>query len=132
MCENVIAVQSAEIARMQRWLRDWYGVSYEPRMTRSDERMLARLASMSGAQFEIEFMQMLIAHHARAIQEAEECLQRASHRQLRRLCENIIEAQSAEIEQLQTWLCEWYDMCEASRASKHADGDNGRRGQKYG
>lgn len=132
MCENVIAVQSAETERLQRWLRDWYGVSYEPRMTRSDERMLASLASLSGAQFEIEFMQMLIEHHERAIREAEDCLQRAYHRQLRGLCENIIEAQSAEIEQLQTWLCEWYDLCEGSRAREFDDEGEGRRAHKHG
>ena len=128
LCEDIIAAQSAEIERMQSWIRDWYGVSYEPRMKRSDERMLARLASLSGAQFEIEFMQMMIEHHERAIEEAEDCVQRAYHRQLRRLCENIIEAQSAEIEQLQTWLCEWYDICEGSGAPEPEKGRHGERG----
>ena len=119
-CENIIAAQSAEIERMQTWLRDWYGISYEPRMTRGDQRTLGRLASLSGAEFEIEFMQMMIEHHERAIREAEDCLQRAAHRQLRRLCENIIETQSAEIEQLQTWLCEWYQICGESAAQQPA------------
>lgn len=120
LCENIIAAQSAEIEQMQSWLSDWYGVSYEPRMTRGDERTLEKLASLSGAQFEIEFMQMMIEHHERAIREAEDCVRRASHRQLRRLCENIIKTQSAEIEQLQTWLCEWYDVCEGSGSRQHA------------
>ncbi len=74
--------------------------------------MIERLASLSGAEFEIAFMEMMIEHHEAAIREAEECLRRAYHRQLRRLCENIIETQSAEIEQMQTWLCQWYGICE--------------------
>ena len=129
MCENIIAAQSAEIERMQTWLGDWYGISYEPRMSRGDERMLDRLASLSGAEFEIEFMQMMIEHHERAIREAEACLQRAAHRQLRRLCENIIETQSAEIEQLQTWLCEWYQICEESAAQRGAH--HHKRGDRH-
>ncbi|PJF35099.1 MAG: hypothetical protein CUN49_12270 [Candidatus Thermofonsia Clade 1 bacterium] len=30
LCQNIIAAQSAEIAQMQRWLSDWYGISYVP------------------------------------------------------------------------------------------------------
>jgi uncharacterized protein (DUF305 family) len=132
LCENIIAAQSAEIEQMQSWLRDWYGISYEPRMKQGDERMLERLASLSGAQFEIEFMQMMIQHHERAIREAEDCLRRAYHRQLRRLCENIIETQSAEIEQLQTWLCEWYDICEESGSRQHEGRHDGGRRHEHG
>ena len=112
LCEQIIAAQSAEIEQMQRWLEQWYGISYEPQMKPADERMIERLASLGGAEFEIAFMEMMIDHHEAAIREAEDCLRRAYHRQLRRLCENIIETQSAEIEQMQTWLCEWYGICE--------------------
>ena len=112
LCEEIIAAQSAEIAQMQRWLEQWYGISYEPQMKPGDRRELERLASSSGAEFEIAFMEMMIEHHERAIREAEECLRRAYHRQLRRLCESIIGTQSAEIEQMQSWLCEWYGICE--------------------
>ena len=112
LCEQIIAAQSAEIEQMQRWLEQWYGNSYEPQMKPGDERMIERLASLSGAEFEIAFMQMMIEHHEAAIREAEECLRRAGHQQLRQLCENIIETQSAEIEQMRAWLCEWYGICE--------------------
>ena len=112
LCEEIIAAQSAEIEQMQRWLRQWYGISYQPQMKPGDQREVERLASLSGAEFEIAFMEMMIEHHQAAIREAEECLRRAYHAQLRRLCENIIETQSAEIEQMQRWLCEWYGICE--------------------
>ena len=32
-CESIVATQSAEIATMQQWLEDWYGISHEPDMT---------------------------------------------------------------------------------------------------
>ena len=111
MCRNIIAAQSAEIEEMQSWLQDWYGISYEPMMKRGDEQMLERLSSMSGAEFEIMFMEMMIMHHERAIKEAQQCLAKAWHPDLRQLCEDIIAAQSAEIAQLRTWLCQWYGRC---------------------
>ncbi len=36
----------------------------------------------------------------------------AYHPELIGLCESIIAAQSAEVEQMEMWLCEWYDHCD--------------------
>lgn len=110
-CENIIATQSQEISTMQAWLRDWYGINYEPSMRPGDEKMLARLASLSGAEFEIAFMEMMIKHHEKAIKDARHCLDKAWHSELRQLCEEIIAAQSAEIAQFEAWLCDWYGRC---------------------
>jgi len=111
MCQNIIATQSAEIQEMQSWLQQWYGITYEPTMKPGDQKMLERLASLSGPEFEIAFMEMMIKHHEGAIKEARKCLDKAAHAELRELCENIIATQYAEIQQLQTWLCRWYDEC---------------------
>ena len=112
MCEQIIATQSREIEVMQSWLTDWYGISYEPQMSKQEQRELQALGGLSGAEFEIRFMEMMIEHHQAAIREASDCIERAYHRQLIRLCERIIAAQSAEIEQMRAWLCEWYGRCE--------------------
>lgn len=111
MCQNIIAAQSAEIQQMQSWLQQWYGITYQPTMKPGDQKMLERLASLSGAEFEIAFMEMMIKHHEKAIKEARHCLDKAAHAELRELCEQIIATQSAEIAQLQTWLCQWYGKC---------------------
>ena len=111
MCEEVIAAQTAEIDDMQSWLDDWYGISYEPRMSETDRRQLRALAKLRRKKFEIEFMQMMIEHHSVAIEEAEECVDRAFHEELDELCHNIIETQSAEIDLLEGWLCDWYRIC---------------------
>ena len=112
LCEDIMAAQSAEIDRLQTWLVDWYGVEHEPTMSDKHHRMMERLASYSGAKFEIRFMKMMIRHHQMAIEEAQMCLENAYHPELLSLCENIIATQSAEIEQMQSWLCEWYGRCE--------------------
>lgn len=115
LCQEVIAAQTPEIEDMQGWLEDWYDREYEPRMTRRMERQLENLAELEGARFEIEFMTMLIRHHEEAIRNARQCLRQAYHEELAELCENIIESQSAEIEQLERWLCQWYHHCKHSR-----------------
>jgi uncharacterized protein (DUF305 family) len=114
MCENIIAAQSAEMEEMQTWLADWYDIEYEPRMTPGMERQIERLeelAQTDPAAFEIEFMESMIRHHTQAIREAQMCVDRAYHGELVSLCENIIATQSEEIETMQAWLCEWYEIC---------------------
>lgn len=111
MCEDIIAAQLSEIEQMQTWLQQWYGISHEPVMNPGDQRMMERLASLNGAEFEIAFMEMMVKHHEKAIKEARHCLDKAGHAELRTLCQNIIATQSAEISQMQTWLCEWYGQC---------------------
>ena len=69
-------------------------------MKPGEERMLDRLASLSGAEFEVMFMEMLIKHHEKAIKEAQSCVEKAFHPELISLCQNIIASQSAEIQQL--------------------------------
>lgn len=36
----------------------------------------------------------------------------ATHAELKQICEQIIQAQTAEIKQLKKWLCDWYQICE--------------------
>lgn len=111
MCQSIVTSQSAEIERMQGWLDEWYGLAHEPAMTPGMMAQMERLVVLSGERFEIRFMKTMIRHHRQAIVEAEGCRDRAWHSDLAGLCRDIIAAQSAEIRQMQQWLCEWYDLC---------------------
>lgn len=95
----------------QNWLQEWYGISYEPQMKPGDMQQMEKLAATSGEEFEIMFMEMLIKHHEQAIKRATKCTELAYHNALANLCENIIATQQVEIEQMQTWLCDWYGIC---------------------
>ena len=66
--------------------------------------------SQAQVQYEIKFMTDMIDHHHMAIMMSEMCLERAIHEELIAQCEQIIAAQSAEIEQMQGWLQEWYGL----------------------
>lgn len=112
LCHQIVATQSAEIELMQSWLVDWYGISYEPHMSRGMEKQMMKLSSLSGEEFDIEFMMMMIQHHQGAVREGLHCLDRAYHQELRELCENIVETQTEEIALMNSWLCDWYGLCE--------------------
>ena len=60
--------------------------------------------------FDQRFLEAMIQHHQGAIQMAEMALEQAEHEEIRSLAEDIITAQSAEIEQMQAWLAEWYGV----------------------
>jgi len=62
------------------------------------------------AGFEVRFMTEMIDHHAMALEMGALCLEKALHPELNQLCEEMITAQSAEIEQMQTWLLQWYGV----------------------
>jgi uncharacterized protein (DUF305 family) len=105
-CQEIVTSQTEEIQTMQGWLADWYAISHSPEM---DMGSMDRLHRLAGEDFEIAFMRMMIRHHWQAVRESEQCLDRAFHPELRNLCQDIITAQLAEIEQMQTWLEAWYD-----------------------
>ncbi|NMR32281.1 DUF305 domain-containing protein [Crystallibacter degradans] len=109
LCQSILEAQQQEIGQMQTWLHDWYGITYEPKMSEGDMRSMDRFETYTGAEYEIRFMQSMIRHHWAAVREAEECLESAEHAELTELCSNIREVQLAEISQMQTWLEQWYD-----------------------
>ena len=84
-------------------------------MTPGMQKEMEKLAALSGAEFEIEFMETMIKHHRKAVVRARQCQERAYHEELLEMCEEIEVVQLAEIEQMSDWLCEWYDICRKHR-----------------
>lgn len=111
MCQSVIDMQGKEIQDMQTWLSSWYQITKEPMLPPEGQQQLDQLnAASNGEEFERMFMPMLIEHHTMALERATPCVDRAEHGDLKNLCENIISSQQKEIEQLQAWLAEWYNV----------------------
>lgn len=119
MCESIKTAQTTEIQMMQSWLESWYGITYQPELSGKSKRDLAKLSSLTGAEFEIAFMTMMIEHHSMAIMMSVDCLQRAYHPEMLNMCAEMIAAQGDEIVQLRLWLCEWYSLCDLKDA-KHS------------
>ncbi len=55
-------------------------------------------------------MKFTINHHFSGVQMGRLCVEKATREDLRTLCDQIVEAQEAEIRQLQSWLAEWYGI----------------------
>ena len=111
LCHQIREAQLEEIATMQTWLEDWYGIEHQSEMTAGMQKQMQKLAALDGAEFEIEFMKMMIRHHWTAVVRAQECQKKAYHAELIQLCEDIETAQLAEIELMGSWLCQWFGIC---------------------
>ncbi|HRL14113.1 MAG TPA: DUF305 domain-containing protein, partial [Aggregatilineales bacterium] len=62
---------------------------------------------------EIRFLEGMIDHHQMALDMAADCVAKATTASVVTVCENVIAAQSAEIERMQGWLLDWYSIAYA-------------------
>lgn len=111
LCTDIKLAQQQEISMMQQWLLGWYGIAYSPQMKPGAMRRMEKLEQLSGAEYEIEFLQTMIKHHRMAVREGSVCLENAYHGELESLCTSIIENQLLEIQMMRAWLCDWYGIC---------------------
>lgn len=103
--EQVIAVQTSEIAQMQTWLKEWYqqessGTEYSP--------MMGDLSTLQGNELELAYIKGMIFHHQGAIEMAKQVQLLQPRPQVQELANGIIASQSKEVAQLEAWLKEKY------------------------
>jgi uncharacterized protein (DUF305 family) len=107
--------QREEILTAQKFLREWYGLSHEPRLTQSGREGIARLeAAPAGEVFDIEFMEIFSRHHYTAARRSLDCLVASEirHVDLERYCRGILNAQLGEIDEMRHLLCRHYNICD--------------------
>jgi uncharacterized protein (DUF305 family) len=68
------------------------------------------LDQLSGDAFDRAFLQEMIMHHAMAIGMAQPVAASASHQEAKDLANAIIVDQAREIDQMRTWLKDWYGV----------------------
>lgn len=59
---------------------------------------------------EVRFLQGMIDHHTMALDMAGDCLKKAKTDTVLKLCQGVIDAQSAEIKTMRGWLLSWYNI----------------------
>lgn len=107
LADDIIRTQTAEMDRMRKWLKAWYGRTVrEHDMGHMEDMQM--LEEASGPEFEVRFMAMMSVHHAQAIERAKAVRRYRLHGKVRRLTRDIVSAQEREIGQLQEWLVDWY------------------------
>lgn len=112
LSEAIISSQTQEIQQMKDWYKKWYGTEVP---TTSNQSMgMMGMMNMNidltilnnAANFDQAFIQEMIPHHQMAVMMASMVLD-SPHPELRNLGKAIIEAQSAEIEQMWQWQQAW-------------------------
>ena len=81
-----------------------------PGMGAADMDVLEHLAMLPAPRLEALFLVLMVAHEQHTIEMAQLALDRAAHDELKALAQAIIAARSAEVEQLNRWLADWYGL----------------------
>lgn len=77
-------------------------------MDMSMTQMSSRLATLEGEEFDKEFLVRMTDHHQGAIDMAELVLQKSDRPEFKSLAEDIITAQTKEIEMMGEWMENWF------------------------
>jgi len=115
LAERISAAQGPEIQQMTSWLEAWgeetspmgheamdhEGMDMEGM---SHEEAMAELESLSGAEFDRRFLELMIAHHRGAVEMAQTQFSEGQNRQALDLAKMIIDDQQAEITEMEELL----------------------------
>lgn len=71
--------------------------------------------------FDLRFIDAMILHHTGAVVMAEEALEKSNRPEIQTLAQAIIEAQEAEIQQMQAWRAAWYPNAGSEPLMYHAE-----------
>ena len=117
LADSIAGSQTQEITQLQGWLRSWgkpgtpmegMGHGATPQMPgMMSEAAMSNLMGLTGAEFDLEFVEMMAAHHQGAIDMANTELKDGSLTPVKQLAQHIIDTQQDEIGQLKQWKTEW-------------------------
>jgi uncharacterized protein (DUF305 family) len=112
LAQAIIATQNAEIDKLQRLdqrLADAGVETGELGMAAHEMGTDMDTAGLREAEpFDREFIDAMIPHHQGAIRMAQMQLEQGENREVGRLAEAIVQAQSAEIDQMNEWRVDWF------------------------
>ena len=122
LSQNIITSQSAENAQMKAWYGDWFG-----RDLPTGDQVMKNHGMMSGSNmhmgmmgtdmdlekleqslsFDKTFIEQMIPHHQMAVMMASMLKGGTTRPEMKKLADDIITAQTKEIDQMRQWYKEW-------------------------
>lgn len=102
LAEGIVEAQTMEISQMQNWGEEWYGEGFE--QSEAYTPMMPNLNSLEGEELDQAFIAGMVEHHQGAIEMAEQVKMVTDRPEVLELADAIIEAQSQEIQLLESWL----------------------------
>ncbi len=122
LADEIIKAQTKEIAELQTWRKQWYPtasnkpMAYNAQMGHmmemSSEQMKGMMMSqdlgVKDADFDLRFINAMIPHHESAVVMGKDALAKSTRPEVKKLAQDIISSQQAEIKQMQEWKQAWY------------------------
>ena len=113
LSENIVSTQRVEIEELKSIKQEEFGTSNVP-MEMSQEQMRGMGMMMDPQElarsepFDRAFIDAMIPHHQSAIEMAKVAYEKSENPRIKKLAENIVSAQQAEIEQMKRWREQWF------------------------
>ena len=122
LASSIIDSQGKEISQMKEWYKDWFGrevpagdqVMQHHGMGNGNGMHMGMtgttedITNLENAEdFDTAFIEHMIPHHQMAVMMATMLKNGTDRPEMKKLADDIIEAQTNEIEQMRTWLNEW-------------------------
>ncbi len=153
-CSGATSSKAAETAnandsRMAQMGNGSMSPSSSSPMPMSDSSMMNMDLGPKDANFDLRFIDGMTPHHEGAIAMAQEALQKSNRPEIKKLAQDIINAQQQELAQMKTWRSTWYPkanitpmmydaqmghmmpMSEAMRSSMMMNGDLGAADDQF-
>lgn len=114
LAHHIVDDQQKEIGQMKSWREKWYPGKPEAMNMEMSGMMdgmkgmdMGKLNAASGNAFDLMFIDMMTPHHQGAVTMAREALTRSEHPEIKKLAQQIIDAQDKEIAQMNKWKAAW-------------------------
>jgi uncharacterized protein (DUF305 family) len=121
LATGILKAQATEISQLKQWRKDWYPKAsdqpvawHEPMghmMPMTTEQISAMRMDMDlGAAdggFDQRFLAAMIPHHEGAIVMAKDLLAKSTRPEMKKLAQDILTSQQAEIDQMKGWQTAW-------------------------
>ncbi|BAZ18211.1 hypothetical protein NIES4071_100960 (plasmid) [Calothrix sp. NIES-4071] len=122
LANEIIKAQNKEIAELKQWRQAWYPkagskpVAYDAQQKKtvdmpSDQMQMMMMNMDLGAadnEFDLRFINAMIPHHEGALTMAKDATSKSKRSQIKKLAQDIISSQEAEINQMKQWRQAWY------------------------
>jgi uncharacterized protein (DUF305 family) len=121
LAKGILTDQQKEIAQMKLWRKQWYPkasatpmmwhteMNHEMAMTPKHKQsmMMSMSLGKADARFDVRFLDAMIPHHQGAVTMGQDALLKSKRPQMKKLAQNIIKSQQAEIDLMTQWQKEW-------------------------
>src|SRR3989344_173379 len=118
LASAIIQAQTKENNQMRAWYKDWYGQDVPTTNTSMMGHGNMHGGMMSGdsdfgnletsTDFDRDFIREMIPHHQMAVMMASMLIGSTERPEMKKLGQDIIKAQTQEIEQMRGWYSQWY------------------------